>query len=71
MFRITESEKPKIILPATFLLAYMFFGAWAKQRKRRQGMAGNATLLRSTGNCPSFSQYRSYTTLLADQHAVL
>ena len=71
MFRIAESEKPKFVFLATFVLGYKFSGAWAKQRKRRQGMAGNATLLRSTGNCPGFSQYRSYTALLANQQAVV
>ena len=71
MFRITESEKPKLILLATFLLGYVFFGACAKQRRRRQRMAGNASLLRSTGNFPRFSLDGFYTALLAHQHAVL
>ena len=71
MFRITESEKPKPVLLATFLLGCVFFGACAKQRRLRQGMAGNATLLQSTVNFPRFSQNGFYSALLSNQHPVV
>ena len=50
MFRVTESEKQKPLLPVTFLLGCVFFGTCTKQRRRQQRMAGNSTLLPSTGN---------------------
>ena len=71
MFRITESEKPKLILLVTFVRGCVFFGACVKQRRHQQRMAGKATLLRSTGNYPRFSQDGFDAALLANQHAVV